>query len=119
MTKPTNTFECYEVVKIPFPFADTEAVKVRPALILSSASHFNCKIGCSIMTMITSVKQFQNSWPTDVLIEEYSHAGLPVPSLVRFKLFTLDHRLILNSLGVLSVKDRQSVQRKLKEILVL
>ena len=45
--------------------------------------------------------------------------GLPVPSIIRFKLFTLDHRLIFGRLGKLSETDRHRVREKLKEILVL
>lgn len=119
MNKPIKTYELYEVVKVPFPFTDVKVVKVRPALIISNARYFNAKIGLSVMAMITSVKHLQNPWPTDVLIEDLNHAGLPAPSLVRFKLFTLDHRLILERLGSLSKKDHHNVQKKLKEILAL
>lgn len=119
MSKPTKTFERYEVVKVPFPFTDIKAVKVRPALILSTARHFNAQVGMSVMAMITSVKQMQNPWPTDVVIEDLNATGLPAPSMIRFKLFTLDHRLIVGRLGELSRKDHVHVQKHLKEILGL
>ena len=119
MNKPTKTYELYEVVKVPFPFADTNNAKVRPALIISDARNFNAKIGLSVMAMITSLKTSQNLWPTDILINDIELAGLPFPSLIRFKLFTLDHRLIIDSLGSLSKKDIILVQNKLKEILFL
>ena len=119
MKRPTKTYDLYEIVKVPFPFTDMQATKIRPALILSSAKHFNARIGLSIMAMITSVKSTQDAWPTDILIENLSLARLPVPSLIRFKLFTLDHRLILDRLGRLSEKDLNSVQKKIKEILAL
>lgn len=69
--------------------------------------------------MITSVKKWQDPWPADVVIEDLKHAGLPVPSLVRFKIFTLDHRFILERLGSLSETDRPHIQKKLKELLLL
>ncbi|MDE3045779.1 MAG: type II toxin-antitoxin system PemK/MazF family toxin [Verrucomicrobiota bacterium] len=119
MSKLTRTYDRYEVVKVPFPFADIKAVKIRPALILSSARHFNAKIGSSILAMITSVKPHQELWSSDIVIEDLSPTGLPVPSIVRFKLFTLDHRLILDRLGHLSLSDQEQVQRKLREILSL
>jgi len=119
MKKPTKTYDQYEIVKVPFPFTDTKTTKVRPALILSSAKYFNAKIGLSIMAMITSVKNDQPLWPTDILIENFQSAGLPVPSIIRFKLFTLDHRLILDRLGYLQGKDLKHVHNKLKEIFVL
>lgn len=117
MSDPTRTYDLYEIVKIPFPFSDSKTTKVRPALILSSAKQFNAKVGLSIMTMITSIKPKQELWPTDILIEDLQLTGLPVPSIIRFKLFTLDHRLILGQLGFLSELDRKTVQKTLKEVL--
>lgn len=37
-------------------------------------------------------------------------AGLPAPSKVRFKLFTLDHRLVRGELGRLGEQDEASVR---------
>lgn len=116
---PTRTYDLYEVVKVPFPFSDSKTTKVRPALILSSAKQFNAKIGLSVMAMITSLKPTQEFWSADVVIENIQLAGLPVPSIIRFKMFTLDHRLIIGRLGSLSESDKQHVQKKLKEILAL
>jgi mRNA interferase MazF len=119
MNKPTKTYDLYEVVKVPFPFTDIDATKVRPALVISSAKHFNARVGSSILVMITSLKPTRNLWPSDIAIEDLLSAGLPVPSIVRWKIFTLDHRLILTRLGSLSAKDRTHVQKKLKEVLSL
>jgi len=119
MSRPTRTYDLYEVVKVPFPFTDVKTAKIRPALIISSAKHFNAKIGLSVMAMITSLKPAQMFWPADIIIENLKLAGLPVPSIIRFKMFTLDHRLILGRLGSLAEKDQHHVQEKLKQILVL
>ena len=119
MNKPTRTYDLYEVVKVPFPFTDSKSAKIRPALIISSAKHFNAKIGLSVMAMITSLKHDQNLWPSDIVIENLQKTGLPVSSIIRFKLFTLDHRLILGPLGLLDEIDLRAVQRKLREILFL
>jgi len=119
MNKPTRTYDLYELVKVPFPFTESTSAKVRPALILSGARHFNAKLGLSIMAMVTSLKLSKYLWPTDVVIEDLDSAGLPIPSIIRFKLFTLDHRLIIDRLGVLSPKDRSHVQEKLREVLAL
>ena len=119
MSSLIKTYDRYEVVKVPFPFTDSKTTKVRPALIISSAKHFNAKIGLSVMTMITSMKAAQDLWPADLVIGDLGVAGLPVPSIIRFKMFTLDHRIILGRLGKLSEKDQFCVQQKLKEILCL
>lgn len=98
------TYNRYDIVKVPFPFTDRQASKYRPALINSNAEPFNSLIGHSVMAMITSAKQ--SSWPLDTPINDLDSAGLPAPSLIRLKLFTLDHRLIINSLGYLSANDQ-------------
>ena len=115
MSKPTETYDRFEVVKVPFPFADIKTAKRRPALILSPARHFNAKVGATIMAMITSVKPTPAiKWPMDVIIEDLESVGLPVPSLIRMKLFTLDHRLILGRLGKLSKRAQQKVNKQIK-----
>lgn len=119
MNNPTRTYDLYEVVKVPFPFIDVKTTKVRPALILSSAQQFNARLGLSVMAMITSIKPKQDLWLADIVIDDLQLAGLPVPSIIRFKIFTLDHRLVLGRLGYLSEKDRQNVQQRLQRILAL
>lgn len=119
MSKLTRTFELYDIVKVPFPFTDIHAEKVRPAIIISSAKYFNARTGASVLAMITSLKSDRYMWPTDIEITELKSAGLPAPSVIRFKIFTLDHRLILQRLGVLSKTDQESFRDKLKVILSL
>lgn len=119
MNKPTRTFELYDIVKVPFPFTDIHAEKVRPAVVISSAKHFNARIGASVLAMITSLKPDRYMWPTDIEITELKSAGLPAPSVIRFKIFTLDHRLILQRLGILSETDQEIFKKKLKLILSL
>jgi mRNA interferase MazF len=108
------TFDRFAVVKVPFPFADRLATKTRPALILSDAVAFNVPAGHSVLAMITSAKH--SSWPLDVPLTDLATAGLPAPSIVRMKLFTLDHRLILARLGTLCPVDRQSVSTAIAQL---
>jgi mRNA interferase MazF len=101
-------FERFTVVRVPFPFTDRNATKNRPALVLSDAASFNTPAGHSVMAMITS--QGNVPWPLDCSIADLQAAGLPAPSLVRFKLFTLDHRLVRGQLGKLSLADSEAVR---------
>lgn len=117
--KLTSTYDLYEIVKVPFPFVETKNVKLRPAVVLSSANSHNERLGLSIMAMVTSIKLKSELWPSDIIIQDLEVAGLPVPSLIRFKIFTLDHRLIIDKLGSLSKRDSSLVKDKLKEILKL
>lgn len=103
--------ERFDVVVVPFPFADRDAKKRRPALVISDAKNFNNRVGHSVMAMITSAAH--SEWPLDVLIEDMDVAGLPSSSLVRMKLFTLDHRLVIRKIGQLSSEDQGKVNRAL------
>ncbi|WPL18893.1 PemK-like protein [Thiorhodovibrio winogradskyi] len=111
MKTPIVTYNAFDVVRVPFPFTDRGATKHRPALIISEASRFNQPAGHSVMAMITSA--YHAPWPLDCLIEDLDAAGLPAPSRVRFKLFTLDHRLVNPCLGRLSLPDQAQVRQGL------
>jgi mRNA interferase MazF len=108
-------FERFDVVRVPFPFTDRHAEKNRPALVISDATAFNRPAGHSVMAMITSASHAP--WPLDVTIGDLESAGLPAASIVRFKLFTLDHRLVRGTLGRIAEKDRANVQKALKQLL--
>jgi mRNA interferase MazF len=101
------TFDRFTVVRVPFPFTDRGTTKNRPALVLSDSGAFNAPVGHSVMAMITSAANAP--WPLDCPLADLAAAGLPAPSKVRFKLFTLDHRLVRGTLGALSPADRQNV----------
>ena len=105
-------YKRFEVVKVPFPFTDRHASKIRPALILSELACFSAVIGHSVLAMITSAKH--SAWPLDTPVSDLAAAGLPAPSIVRMKLFTLDHRLIIARLGKLAPTDRVAVDQVLK-----
>lgn len=109
------SFERFTVVRVPFPFTDRNATKNRPALVLSDAAEFNTPAGHSVMAMITS--QGNDPWPLDCPLSDLAVAGLPAPSKVRFKLFTLDHRLVRGELGKLSSADAEVVRAGLAKLL--
>ncbi len=104
------------MVRVPFPFTDRAATKNRPALILSGAASFNHPAGHSVMALITSLRS-SPPWPLDCGIEDLAAAGLPAPPKVRFKLFTLDHRLVRGELGRLALQDQQNLRNALGQLL--
>ncbi len=109
------SFERFDVVRVPFPFTDRQAEKNRPALVISDGAAFNRPAGQSVMAMITSAGHAP--WPLDVPLGDLAAAGLPAASMVRFKLFTLDDRLVRGRLGALAPKDRANVQKALRSLL--
>jgi mRNA interferase MazF len=115
MPSPTTIFDRWTVVIVPFPFVDSLGAKPRPALVLSPRD-FNRVNGHTIYAMIT--RGLGVTWPSDVSIERYREAGLPAPSVVRWKLFTLDNRIIERSLGLLTQDDRQDCAAALRQIMI-
>jgi mRNA-degrading endonuclease toxin of MazEF toxin-antitoxin module len=109
------SFERFDVLRVPFPFTDRQAEKNRPAVILSDRARFNRPAGHSVMAMITSASHAP--WPLDVPISDLDSAGLPAPSIIRFKLFTLDHRLVRGTLGRLAEKDRAKIKKAMRLLL--
>jgi mRNA interferase MazF len=109
------SFDLYTVVRVPFPFTDRDAAKNRPALVISDPAAFNTPAGHSVMAMITS--QANPPWPLDCTLTDLAAAGLPAPSRVRFKLFTLDHRLVRGAIGRLAAADQVLVRAGLAALL--
>ena len=72
-------FDAFDIIVVPFPYADRLAEKRRPALVISNrrlAAH-----GLMWVAMITSAEN--EAWPSDVGIGDFKRAGLPAPSVVR------------------------------------
>ena len=95
----------FDVVVVPFPLTDRSATKRRPALVLSSSA-FNQKVQHSVTAMITSAGQ--SNWRGDYLIKALDTAGLPAECVIRLKLFTLDHRLVIRKASILGAADQKS-----------
>lgn len=106
----------FDVVVVPFPFTDLNASKRRPALVLTNDS-FNQTTKHSVLAMITSAEQ--SSWPGDYTIGNLEAAGLPTDCVVRLKLFTLDHRLVVRKAGVLSATDQKRIRAAWKGLLAI
>lgn len=65
--------------------------------------------------MIT--RPLRTRWPNDTPLVDYRRCGLPVPSVVRWKLFTLENSIFIKLLGPLSDADRRSCLAALSALL--
>jgi mRNA interferase MazF len=101
-----------DIVSVLFSFVDSPHTKKRPALVLSKKK-FNTDNGHTLLAMITTGEGF--SWISDISILNVKKTGLPVPSIVRMKLFTLDNRLVLSCIGKTDTKDLQCVHKTIKK----
>ena len=105
-------YEQFETIVVPFPFTDSNKVKRRPALVISDRKEFS--VDKSVLAMITTKNH--SPWSLDTVIEDLNSAGLKAPSIVRFKLFTIEDILIIKKIGCLSKRDRITIQSKIQKL---
>lgn len=114
MTAAAARFDPFDVVVVPFPYADRLAEKRRPALVISNrklAAH-----GVIWVAMITSADN--EPWPSDVAIANLERAGLPAPSVVRpSKIACIEPSRIDRRLGRLDKAAARKVGQRLRGFL--
>ncbi|WP_448204085.1 type II toxin-antitoxin system PemK/MazF family toxin [Azospirillum sp. sgz302134] len=104
------TFDVWDVVKVPFPYADRPVRQRRPALVVAAGDlqTNHCLIW---VLMITSADN--RGWPSDVEVSDLAAAGLPAPSVVRTaKIAVIDSR-DAQHLGTLAPTDRRDIATRL------
>jgi mRNA interferase MazF len=113
-TSDDRRFDPFDVVVVPFPYADRLAEKRRPALVISSrklAVH-----GLVWVAMITSADN--ESWSSDISISDLKRAGLPAPSVVRSaKIACIEPGRIVRRVGRLDKAASRAVNQKLRGFL--
>lgn len=107
-------FEPFAVVRVPFPFTDRAVQRRRPAVVLSDPE-FQRGSAHLLLAMITTARR--SCWPLDWPIRDVAAAGLNQACCVRFKLFSLDERLVLGQLGGLESVDRMGVRANLQRLI--
>jgi mRNA interferase MazF len=109
------TCDAFDVVTVPFPFTDRTASKRRPAVVMSRPVTLGERAGHAVLAMITSAGG--TPWPLDVPVQDRTSAGLAVDCVVRMKLFTLDHALVVRKIGRLGRPDQARVRAALRQLL--
>jgi mRNA interferase MazF len=107
-------FDPFDVVVVPFPYADRLAEKRRPALVISNrklAGH-----GLVWVMMVTSADN--EAWSSDVAITDLKRAGLPAPSVVRVaKIACIEPARIERRAGRLDKVTAKMVAQRLRGFL--
>jgi mRNA interferase MazF len=114
MTKEPSRFDAFDIVVVPFPYADRLAEKRRPALVISSRKL--APFGLIWVAMITSADN--TPWSCDVTVADLARAGLPAPSVVRTaKIACIEPTRIERRAGRLDKATAKAVAQKLKGFL--
>ena len=97
-----------DVVLLPIPFTDLTSRKVRPAIVVG-------RNGADLLLVpISSVLS-----NTDVPLQGWRAAGLNVPCGIKSQIATVEERLVLKIVGVLTTADLQTLDRRLRNWLHL
>ena len=102
------------IVLVPFPFDDFSAVKVRPALCLTSTiSKYN-----HVIIAFISSKFPEEKIDSDVFVEkgspEWKGTGLMVDSVIRLhKIVTIPKSLIKRRLGMINESTEREIKNKI------
>jgi mRNA interferase MazF len=114
MTKTSERFDAFDIVVVPFPYADRLAEKRRPALVISNRRL--APFGLIWVAMITSADNAP--WSCDVTISNLARAGLPAPSVVRTaKIACIEPTRIERRAGRLDKATSKAVAQRLKAFL--
>ena len=112
--KSITIYEKWDVILVPFLFADLSAFKKRPALIISP-NNYNQYGNVTIIYMTSQTGQ--SVLPGDYIIEEWRQANLPKPTKIRMRFATIDKRLVIKKIGTLHPSDQSLFRKKLIEFL--
>jgi mRNA interferase MazF len=106
------TFEPWDIVKVPFPYADRPVRQRRPALVVAAG---NIQTHHSLVWVLMITSADNRRWPSDVAVSDLETAGLPAASVVRTaKVAVIDVR-DAERLGTLPIADRSAIATHLGE----
>ena len=104
---------------VPFPFADLDSTKQRPAVIVSAAWYNNSRPDCVLAAITSSVPTVLEPDMVRIHGAEVTTAGLRMTSVVRSgKIFTIEQNRIVKPMGQLSRASLHRVLDGVRSVLV-
>ena len=107
-------YAAFDVVVVPFPYADRLAEKRRPALVISGP-----KLAAYDLVWVAMITSADNEpWPADIEIDNLDGAGLPAPSVIRpAKIACIELGRIERRAGRLDKKTTRLARQRLRAFL--
>lgn len=110
----SERYRAWDVIIVPFPYADRLAEKRRPALVVSAPPLH--AFGLLWVAMITSADN--EPWSCDVPVADLRRAGLPSASVVRpAKVACIEPSRVVRRAGRLDGRAARTVARQLEQYL--
>ena len=97
-----------DVVLLPIPFTDLTSRKVRPAIVIGRSG--------ADLFLVPISSQLSN---TDFALKDWRASGLNVPCGVKAQIATVEEKLAIKTVGVLTAADRQLLDERLRKWLQL
>ena len=116
MTRLIVIYNKFDIITVPFPFTERDKKKLRPALVISNKEYQEVNKHI-VLLMITSAKH--SAWKYDIPITFSEMTGLKAASVIRFKIFSVDERIIVKKIGVLSLIDSEKVEEAIRNLLLI
>jgi mRNA interferase MazF len=99
-----------DVVLLPIPFTDLSSTKVRPAIVVGHGTW----PGDLFVVPVTS-----QTAKVDLILAEWTEAGLNVPSGLKGQICTVEDRLVCKIVGRIRRRDREQLDALLRSWLEL
>ena len=99
------SFSRNEVVLLPIPFTDLTSRKVRPAVVIGHSSHPGDLFVVPISSQLPNV---------DLVLQNWRAAGLNVRCGIKSQIATIEDRLVVKSVGNLSIQDGMALEGRLR-----
>jgi len=112
-----TTYNFGDVLLVPFPFTDQTITKKRPTIVISS-DEYNRQKPDILLIAVTSQVNTRLEFG-EMLINDWSKAGLIKPSAIKPIITTLEKPLVIRKLGKLEALDIQSLQSLLCKIIAI
>lgn len=97
-----------DVILVRYPFSDLSSAKVRPAVVVN-APHVSQDIFIVPLTSRTA-----SLLAGEFLLADWTAAGLNVPTAVKRGLYTVHQALLVKTVGRLTQRDAEQVERSLR-----
>ena len=105
----------FDIVVVPFPYADRLAEKRRPAVVVSTPA-VSDRYKLVWLAMVTSAANPR--WDCDLDIADLATTALPAPSRIRpVKIATADVARIVRRIGKLGKRDARALKNALAGLL--